>query len=209
LPVPFASRTWSALNVSIDTTSDPAHSTPVVSITTLPGAPPITITIAGAAVDQMQEIVLRFSFTASAVSGGIVISASVAIPVTVAVTAAGGTITVTFTAGRPRVTSSRVDIAWWVYLLAAVTLGTVGVAALALADAIADGAIGGPIETALAGAITAIRITIPLPPGLPPLSVTSQSLFQADAPLRTILLPGGIAAAAFGRDHDLIVTFSA
>jgi hypothetical protein len=179
--------------------------------TTLPGAPPITITSAGAAVDQLQEIVLRLSFTSSAVSGGVVVSASVSQPVTIAVTAAGGSIRVTFTPGRPRVTSSRVDIAWWVYLLSAVTLGTVGIAALALADAIADGAIGGPIETALTGAFGAISLTLPLPPGLPPLAVTSQSLFQADAPLRFIALPGfpGLVFPAAGRDHDLIVTFSA
>jgi hypothetical protein len=175
----------------------------------LPGTPPITITSAGVSVDEMQDLVLRFSFTSSALGGGVSVTASVAVPATLAVSAAGGSITVTFTPGRARVTSSRVDVAWWVYLLSAVTLGVAGVAALALADAIADGAIAGPLETLITGALSAITVTVPLPAGLPPLAVTMQSLFQTDAPQRMVPSLGGVILPASGRDHDLIVTFAA
>jgi ABC-type transporter Mla MlaB component len=178
--------------------------------TTLPGTSPMTVTSVSVFVNEIQQLVLLFSFSASGAGGGITVSATVSIPISIGVMAAGGSITVTFTPGRPMVLTSRVDIAWWVYLLTAATLGFGGLYLLTWADAIADGAIGGPMETAIAGGLTAITATIPLPAGVPPVSVTMQSLFQGDAPRRMITAPGvPFTIPAPGRDHDLIVTFAA
>jgi hypothetical protein len=169
----------------------------------------LTITSVAVFIDEMQDIVLLFSFSTSAVSGGVTVSATVSIPITVSFAGGAGSVSAAFMPGRPRVLSSSITIAWWVYLLSAATLGTVGLAALGLANAVGNATISGALETAIAGAITAITMTIPLPAAIPVLTLTEQSLFQADAPLRFVTLPGGISIPALGRDHDLIVGFAA
>lgn len=175
--------------------------------TTLPGMPPVTITRVSVFVNETQALVLTFSFSTSVVAGGVTISATVAVPITLTTTALAGGIAVTLTPGPATVLSSRVDVAWWVYLLSAVSLGVVGLAALALADAIADGTVAAPITTAVSGAMVAATVVIPLPPGVPALTVTRQVLFQADAPRRIISF-GPFPFPAAGRDHDLVLTFA-
>lgn len=174
--------------------------------TTLPGMPPVTITSVSVSVNETQALVLTFSFSTSALAGGVTIRATVSVPITLTTTASAGGISVTLTSGPATVLSSRVDVAWWVYLLSAVSLGVAGLAALALADAIADGTVGAPITAALSSAM-ATTVAIPFPPGVPALTVSQQVLFQADAPRRIISL-GLVSFPAAGRDHDLVLTFA-
>jgi hypothetical protein len=183
--------------------SDPFMWTGSASLA-LPGVGTAIITSMTAFVNEANQIVLTFSFNTRLVDGAISVSASISVPVDVVVTSRGGSLIATFTPAPATVNSSRVDVAAWVYVAIAFGGGLVLLGALALADAIADGAISGPLATAVNGAVAASTVPIPLPTGLPTLAVSGVSLFQADALRRTIRI-GVIALPAPGRDHNMVV----
>jgi hypothetical protein len=170
----------------------------------IPGVGTAFMTNLSVFVDELQRVVLAFSVTASFAEGGISVHASLRVPAAIAVASGAGGLVATFTPAPAVVTSSRVDVEAWVYIAIAFGGGPLLVAALAAADAIADGEIAGPLATAVNGAISAITIPIPLPAGVPTLRVTGTSLFQADAP-RRMLATFGFPMPAPGRDHDLVV----
>lgn len=176
--------------------------------TTIAGAA-ATISFAHLFVNASQQLVLVFNFASSALAGGITVSGTVTVVLDLTVGADATGITVTAAPRTPVLSGARADIAWWVYLLTAATLGYGGIVAMTLADTIIDGSL-----TAAAVGLPTSTVTIPLPAGLPAVVVTGQSLMQGDAPQRVAVatpfsligpLPPLLPA---GRDHDLIVTFA-
>lgn len=168
--------------------------------TTTVGAAPATITFANVFINESGQLVVVFSFMISALAGAITIFGTATIAVNVGITTAGPAIVVTLTPQAPVISGARIDIAWWVYLLSALTLGTHGLVAIAVADAILDGTVSGG-----ALSIPPFTVAVPVPSGIPPLLVTGVRLFQGDAPRRMLSSP---PRPALGRDHDLIATFA-
>jgi hypothetical protein len=170
----------------------------------IPGVGTLFITDIAVFVDEGQRLILTGSASATLLEGAVSVAVSLRIPVSFTMTTDSTGLTVTLTPGAAAVTSSRVDVAWWVYVAAAFGGGPLLIAALAIADAVADGAIASPIAGEINRAAQATTFQIPLPAGVPQLRVTGTSLFQADAPRRTIRI-GTIPMPAAGRDHDLVV----
>lgn len=170
------------------------------SASTSIGGTPATISFASVSVNESAQLVVVFTFAISALGGGITAHGTATIAVNVGLSSSGAGIAVTLTPQAAVISGAHVDIAWWVYLLSALTLGTHGLVALAVADAILDGAVSGG-----AMSIPPVTMTLPLPAGVPPIFVTGLSLFQGDAPRRVLPFPAILGA---GRDHDLIATFA-
>jgi hypothetical protein len=165
----------------------------------------LSLTSMAVFIDETQRLVVTVSATASVLNGAATVFVSLRVPISFTVTTNAGGLLVTLSPGPAAVLSSRVDVAWWVYAAVLFGGGPFLAAVLAIADAIADGAIGGPIAVEVDRAIPdQIPVPIPLPAGVPMLSVRGTSLFQADAPQRTLMV-GPITMPAAGRDHDLVV----
>lgn len=169
----------------------------------IPGVATVSLTALSVFVSEAQQVILGASFSTSLVNGAVTATAWVRVPVNVTVAPSGSSVVARLTPMSATVTASRVDVAAWVYLVVAVGAGPFLLSALAIADAMADPAIAGPIGGVVNGALAPISFTIPLPPGLA-VGTAAATLFQADAPRRMISI-GGIATSASGRDHDLVV----
>jgi hypothetical protein len=108
------------------------------------------------------------------------------------------------TPGTPTITS-RVDMPPWVYALSALLGGSIGVSALALADAIVDSLPGGTLGLRVVPPVRSLSIG--MPSVCRPLGATSVARTQSDAPSRSVVIAGRAFPDPF-RAHDLVMSLA-
>lgn len=161
----------------------------------LPGGNPplisgISVTSVLAGVDGT-NLRLLATVVATGTAGAFTVTASIDTTFSLNATATGRTLTLAMTPLGAPVVSSDVTIAWWVYVGGFIA-GGIGLAAvLAAIDLFSGELLNGLIGGMIAPFLPAVTITVPLPAGVPSVSVRAQSLRQADAPIRTLRLPNG------------------
>lgn len=156
-----------------------------------------------AGIDGGGVLKILFGITATGPGGTFTIDCRINAGLALSVGASGSSITFTATPLLPVSVASDIAIAAWVYVVAALTGGSVLVVTLALIDAFAGFALNLPVAAAIGGALTAITVSTPLPGRFPALVVRSSSFAQPDAEAR-LLFWGPLAVPDPFLAEDLI-----